>query len=85
MPKLSEEQIIEQANKNISFKRHFFIYFLINLLLAGLDFYDNGRFNWFYFTTLGWGIGVLSHYISIIPNSIFSVDKEIERIRKNNG
>ena len=84
MKKLTDEQIIEQANKNISFKRHSLIFVLVNLLLIVLDWYDNGRFEWFYFASLGWGIGLLSHYLSIKPNSIFSVDKEIERLKKNN-
>ena len=50
----------------------------------GLDFLDNGKFNWFYFASLGWGIGLLSHYISIKPNSLFSLEKEIERLKKSN-
>ena len=84
MKNITEQDIIEQAQKNISFKKHLFIFILVNCLLVGLDFLDNGKLDWFYFASLGWGIGLLSHYISIKPNSLFSVEKEIERIKKTN-
>ena len=85
MKKLTEEEIIEQAQKNISFKRHLLIFVLVNLLMIGMDWIDNGKLDWIYFAFLGWGIGLLSHYLSIRSNSIFSVDKEIERLRSKNN
>ena len=84
MKNITEQDIIEQAHKNISFKKHLFIFILVNCFLVGLDFLDNGKLDWFFFASLGWGIGLLSHYISIKPNSLFSVEKEIERIKKAN-
>jgi hypothetical protein len=56
----------------------------VNCLLTVLDFLDNGKLDWFYFASLGWGVGLLSHYLMIKPNSLFSVEKEIERLKKNN-
>jgi hypothetical protein len=84
MKNTTEQEIIEQAHKNISFKRHLFIFILVNCLLTVLDFLDNGKLDWFYFASLGWGVGLLSHYLMIKPNSLFSVEKEIERLKKNN-
>jgi hypothetical protein len=78
---MNDKELLKQAKKNISFKRHFFIYVLVNLLLLSIDYYDNGHFEWFFFTSIGWGIGLLSHYISIKPLSIFSVEKEKERLK----
>tara|TARA_B100001939_G_C16402972_1_gene389062 strand:+ start:139 stop:390 length:252 start_codon:yes stop_codon:yes gene_type:complete len=77
-----EQEIIEQAHKNILFKRHLFIFILVNCLLTVLDFLDNGKLDWFYFASLGWGVGLLFHYLMIKPNSLFSVEKEIERLKK---
>ena len=84
MKNTTEEEIIEQAHKNISFKRHLFIFILVNCFLIVLDFWDNGKLDWFYFASLGWGVGLLSHYLMIKPNSLFSVEKEIERLKRNN-
>ena len=84
MKNTTEQEIIEQAHKNISFKRHLFIFILVNCLLTVLDFLDNGKLDWFYFASLGWGVGLLSHYLMIKPNSLFSVEKEIERLKRNN-
>ena len=85
MKNTTEEEIIEQAHKNISFKRHLFIFILVNCFLIVLDFLDNGKLDWFHFASLGWGVGLLSHYLMIKPNSLFSVEKEIERLKKNNN
>ena len=82
MKNTTEEEIIEQAHKNILFKRHLFIFILVNFLLTVLDFLDNGKLDWFYFASLGWSVGLLSHYLMIKPNSLFSVEKEIERLKK---
>jgi len=84
MKNTSEQDIIEQAHKNISFKRHLLIFILVNCLLVGLDYLDNGKIDWFYFAFLGWGVGLLSHYLMIKPISLFSVEKEIERLKKRN-
>jgi hypothetical protein len=85
MKNTTEEEIIEQAHKNISFKRHLFIFILVNCFLIVLDFLDNRKLDWFHFASLGWGVGLLSHYLMIKPNSLFSVEKEIERLKKNNN
>jgi len=46
---------------------------------------DNGYLNWAYFVVLGWGVGILSHYISLKSGGIFSVEKEMERLKKSQG
>lgn len=61
------------------------MYLLINAGLFGLDYLDNGYLNWAYFVLLGWGVGILSHYISLKSGVIFSVEKEMERLKKSQG
>ena len=31
----------------------------------------------------GWGIGLLSHFVGITSNSLFSVEKEVERLKND--
>jgi hypothetical protein len=50
--------------------------------LFAMDYYDNGHIEWAYYAAMGWGVGILSHYASIKTGGVFSVEKEMERLRK---
>jgi len=40
---------------------------------------------WPIYPTIGWGIGIIIHYLTAFhADKLFSVDKEIERIKKSN-
>ena len=58
------------------------MYLLINAGPFGIDYLDSGYLNWAYFVALGWGVGILSHYVSIKTGGVFSVEKEMEQLRK---
>ena len=76
---MNEQKILQKAQDIVSFKSHLLVYILVNLLLFGVDFYGNGLINWAFFSLLGWGIGLVSHYFSVF-NPLFSVDKEVEKL-----
>ena len=78
---MNEQQILEKAQDIVSFKSHLLVYILFNLLLFGVDFYCNGLINWAFFPLLGWGIGLVSHYFSVF-NPLFSVEKEVEKLKE---
>ena len=46
-------------------------------------FFDKIGQNWWYFVVSGWGLGLLSHFIGITSTSLFSVEKEVERLKKD--
>jgi hypothetical protein len=50
--------------------------------LFAMDYYDNGHIEWAYYAAMGWGVGILSHYVSIKTGGVFSVEKEMEQLRK---
>ena len=81
---MTEKELQERAEANVSFYRHLFIYILVNTGLLIIDFFDNKIFDWAFFPLLGWGVGLLSHYIQISSFRLFSVEKEKERLRKKN-
>jgi hypothetical protein len=82
---MTEKELRSKAEEVVSFKRHLLTYLLVIAGLFAIDYYDNGHIEWVYFAALGWGVGILSHYISIKSGGIFSVEKEIERLGKSGG
>jgi len=46
-----------------AFLVHLTVYLLVNALLIGVNLVYTPGFLWFPFPLLGWGIGVLLHYI----------------------
>ena len=78
---MTEKELRSKAEEVVSFKRHLLTYLLVIAGLFAIDYYDNGHIEW----ALGWGVGILSHYISIKSGGIFSVEKEMERLRKSEG
>ncbi len=79
---MTEQELQERAEANVGFYRHLMTYAIINLGLFGIDYLDNGSINWAYFPLIGWGVGLLSHYLQIKSFRFFSVEKEKERLRK---
>ena len=60
------------------------MYFIVCLALTLFDiFIDSTGSNWWYFVVGGWGIGLFSHFIGITSNSLFSVEKEVERLKND--
>ena len=64
---MNEQKILEKAENILSFKSHLLVYILVNIFLFGVDLYDNGYINLAFFSLMGWGIGLLSHYICFQP------------------
>ena len=79
---MTEQELQERAKANVGFYRHLTVYITVNIGLFGLDYLDNGLINWAYFAAIGWGIGLLSHFLQIKSFRFFSVEKEKERLRR---
>ncbi len=82
-----DKQLWEIAEKRASFKSHFIIYLLVNVFLWILWLLNEDKLNvgipWPVWTTLGWGIGITSHYLGayVYPKSN-SVEREYEKLKK---
>jgi len=88
---MTEEEIFIRANKKVKAKKGFFVHFGVFcatvLFLFTINFLTSPKFWWFLFPTLGWGIGIVAHYIGVFGISDPSVEdwenKELEKeIRK---
>ncbi|MFC2067729.1 2TM domain-containing protein [Chloroflexota bacterium] len=92
--KMSEEQIYEQARKQVEEKKGFFIhlsvYIIVNIMLVLIWAFANGRdYPWFIFPLGGWGIGLLFHFLGVFvwgrKSDLSAIEKEAEKIRKEQG
>jgi len=90
MNNLIEQKIIEQAKRRIGFRIHFAVYLgviILNWVSWAITFNNYPNIKWILiwpmYPTLGWGIGIIIHYVTIFhSDKLFSVDKEVERIKK---
>lgn len=78
-----EKKRYEEARKRVKAKKKFFEHLSTYLGMATFFFFLNmftGGYLWFYWPMLGWGIGVLFHYIGVfgIPG-IGELDENWER------
>lgn len=53
-------------DKVLRFYIHVAVYLLINVVLAILNFQKNPEHIWFFWVTMGWGIGVVAHAFRVI-------------------
>lgn len=89
-PDGKDQQLWHTARKRASFKSHLMIYVIINVGLWLLWYFTGARtygnsIPWPAWTTFGWGIGLLFHYISAYTSSgENAVEKEYKKLTQNN-
>ncbi len=83
---MNEEERYRQAKEHVvalkSFYIHLLVYIVVNIGLFVLCLILNQ--NWYLWVVFGWGIGLLSHAISLFAhNFLFSREWEEKQIRKH--
>ena len=63
--KRAYREMIKEEEKR-SFKIHLVVYVLINIMFIVINFIYSPWTIWFFYPLLGWGIGIISHYLSAI-------------------
>jgi hypothetical protein len=86
----SDEKLYEEAEARVGFKRHFAFYVVMNLVIWANWFFTrakDGEFDGFWpaWATLGWGIGIVSHYIGVYVKSDSAVEKEFQKLKEKQG
>lgn len=82
-----DENLWRIASRRVAFKRHFFIYLVINIFLW-IVWYMNTEVKdiksmWPLYTTCGWGIGVIFHYFFAFQGlSDMMVEREYKKLLK---
>jgi hypothetical protein len=68
------------AVRKVDFIRHAAIYLVVMLALAIINNATGGGYQWWLWPALGWGIGVVSHFLSVfISSSSGLVDRVTRR------
>ncbi|MEQ8909890.1 MAG: 2TM domain-containing protein [Vicingaceae bacterium] len=83
----TDEKLYEEAEARVGFKRHLAFYVIINLFLWGVWYFtraDEGHYDGFWpiWATLGWGIGLASHYVGVYVKSDGAVEREFEKLKR---
>jgi|WetSurMetagenome_2_1015567.scaffolds.fasta_scaffold1601995_1 hypothetical protein len=89
MNSIIEQKIVEQAKRRVGFRIHLVVYLaviFINWLSWAVTFHSYPDIKWIMiwpvYPTLGWGIGILIHYLTVFhTDKLFSVNKEVERLK----
>jgi two-component system, LytTR family, sensor kinase len=66
---MNETDAKKRAKVLVGFMIHLFWFTVVNIFLYILDFSRDGQINWAYWTTLGWGIGIISHAFRVFVGS----------------
>ena len=85
-----DPELWEIAKRRASFKSHLGVYIVVNIFLWAIWFLtaDNdagrGRYPWPVWSTLGWGIGLLFHFLGayVYPKEN-SAEKEYEKLTRD--
>jgi len=89
-PPNRDPHLWKQAQSRVGFKQHLRTYLFVNaavwaIYLSLTFFVDRriGTFPWPLFMTLGWGIGVISHYFGAyrVNNGPDPVEREYQRLK----
>ncbi|MFK8006677.1 MAG: 2TM domain-containing protein [Saprospiraceae bacterium] len=84
---MTEQEVFEKAKKQVRAKKGFYMHFgsfcATTLFLFTINYLTSPNFWWFLFPTLGWGIGIVSHYIGVFgissPSGEDWEEKELEK------
>jgi 2TM domain len=84
MQPLTETQLHELARKRVDFRCHLLVYCIINAALWMIWFVTGAHYPWPVWPMVGWGIGVIFHYLFDYRSSkFFSEEEEYKKLRRN--
>lgn len=79
----TDTQLHELARKRVDFRRHLIVYFVINAALWSLWFVTGQGYPWPVWPMVGWGIGVIFHYLFDYRSSrLLSEDEEFRKLKR---
>lgn len=81
-----EEVARKRVQARMSFVVHFAMYAVANVGMFAIWFLSGRGYPWFLWPLMGWGIGVVAHFIGIFigPGSSAerrAIDREVRRLR----
>ena len=89
-PEGKDPQLWHIANKRAGFKKHLITYIVINLFFWILWYFSRHEENaaglpWPVWPGIGWGIGLVFHYIgAYVSTGVSSVEREYDKLKNQN-
>lgn len=85
--KVTDEELRKWATERVEFKRHFRTYLIINAALWIFWYFSRARYGdhdgyWPLWVSLGWGIGIVSHYLKVYQSNSKAVEREYEKLKR---
>lgn len=86
MQTLTDTQLRELARKRVDFRNHLIVYFVVNAALW-IVWWATGRgYIWPIWPLVGWGIGIIFHYVfEYRPSQFLSEEEEYRKLKKRLG
>ena len=82
MSTLTDAQLHELARKRVEFRTHLLVYFVINASLWVIWYLTGSHYPWPLWPMMGWGVGVVFHYLFDYRRSRFlSEEEEYEKLK----
>lgn len=85
--KATDDELRKWAIERVEFKRHLTSYLIINFAIWIFWFFSrakNGYYDgyWPIWVSLGWGIGIVSHYMKAYRSNSNAVEKEFQKLKR---
>lgn len=85
-----DEELRKEAKARVGFKNHLRTYLVVSIMLfvgwyflrAQYGYYDG---YWPIYPTLGWGFGLVMHYLGVYKNNEAKIDRELLKLKKERG
>lgn len=79
----SDNQLRELAHKRVDFKRHLTVYLVMNAAFWAIWYVTGRGYMWPVWPMVGWGVGVIFHYVFDYRTASFLSEEEEYRKLKN--
>ena len=90
-PEGKDPRLWHIAHKRASFKRHILSYIVLNIFFWFVWYFtkdqqriDDGGIPWPVWPAIGWGIGLMFHYIGAYVSDGHSVEREYDKLKNQN-
>ena len=85
MNDIIEQQIVSKAKARIGFRIHFLVFAVLTPINWIIWYAIDTSYIWPIWPTLGWGLGLLLHWLGVFHlDKFFSVKKEYAKLKEKN-
>lgn len=80
---MTDTQLRELARKRVDFRRHLMVYIIFNTSLWAIWWFTGHGYIWPIWPLVGWGVGLLFHYLfEYRPQKFLSEEEEFQKLKK---